>query len=237
MEEIVGKLAGSVFQDSYIGMQIRTRVSPRNPQTNYQQLRRGEFGYISQLWRNLTSIEQMTWITEAGSVTEAIRLFIQRNVNLTLIEQALINSFSATATPNPFPIEISLLDGTVFEVVATGSLTTVPADTSVLFFATYEKAQTKIFTNPSQFSPITTFAAGTDLSNPVDVLAQWQARYGQIHNDLRLCIKTVAISNLNGSRSADSVFCYNEPVIATYYIIDADGSIIINSDGTFVTSQ
>ena len=35
VEEIIGKLAGSVFQDSYMGIQIRTRASPRNPSSYF----------------------------------------------------------------------------------------------------------------------------------------------------------------------------------------------------------
>lgn len=237
IEEIVGKLAGSVFQDSYMGMQIRTRVSPQNPQTEYQQLRRGEFGYIAQRWRTLTSTEQMTWITAAGSIPQAVRLFIQVNVNLSLIEIPIISSYTAGPLPDPFPLDIITLDGIVFEVQAPVAPYIVPAGTTLLLFATYEKKQTKIFTNPSEFSPIASFPAGTDFTGPIDILALWEARYGVIHNNLRLCIKTVVIDNTNGARSADSIQCVNEPVIETYYIIDDTGNRLIDSDGTLIISQ
>ena len=79
--QIVRKLAGSVFQYSYGGFQIRTRVSPRNPQTQYQQLRRGDFGFLSQTWRNLSPTERQTFIDNAGTPPAALNLFVLSNVN------------------------------------------------------------------------------------------------------------------------------------------------------------
>lgn len=234
MEEIIGKLAGSVFQDSYIGLQIRTRVTPRNPQTNYQQLRRGEFGYLAGTWRNLTTPQKDTWVAEAGSTPEAVRLFVQQNINLTLIEQPLITSHVSAPIPPVFPIEASSILETEFFVFASTALTVVPAGQSVLFFVTYEKAQTKMFTNPSEFSPILTFPELTDLATPVDVLAQWQSRYGQLVPNKRLCIKSVLIDNASGYRSPDSVQCYNVPLETGNFIIDADATFLVDSDGTFI---
>ena len=179
IEEIVGKLAGSVFQDSYGGFQIRTRVSPRNPQSNFQQLRRGEFGYISALWRTLSPTERQTFIDAAASPSGGLNLFIQSNVNLSLIGEPILSTYPTPTTPVEMPMEIVTYDGTLFTVRASGATTTVPTGFTLIIFATYEKPQSKIFTNPSQFSPIVNFAAGTDLSVATDIAADWIARYGQ----------------------------------------------------------
>ena len=116
IEEIVGKLAGSVFQDSYGGFQIRTRVSPRNPQSNFQQLRRGEFGYISALWRTLSPTERQTFIDAAASPSGGLNLFIQSNVNLSLIGEPILSTYPTPTTPVEMPMEIVTYDGTLFTV-------------------------------------------------------------------------------------------------------------------------
>ncbi len=215
-------------------MQIRTRVSPRNPQTSYQQLRRGEFGYIASLWRTLTSIQRNTFIVAAGSSPEALRLFIQANVNLSLIEEALISSYTATGTPAAFPLNSDALGAGVLEVSAASALLVVPTDYSLLIQATFEKGVTKLFTNPSQFSPIVTFPTGTDLTGSIDIGSDWEALYGVMSNDKRMCIKSCLINTTNGDRGPESIQCANEPVVASNRIIDSDGTFIINDDGTFI---
>jgi hypothetical protein len=219
IEEIIGKLAGSVFQDSYMGIQIRTRVSPTNPQSYFQQLRRGKFAYLTAGWRNLSPTDQGTWITEAGSTNAGFRLYVGCNINLTLIGENPVNAFSSSAIPDEMPLEISTYETNVIQVLATGALTTVPADHRLLLFATAEKEATKIFTNPSQYSPITSFAAGTDFSTPVDITAEWIARYGQPTDDKRICIKSALVNITNGLRGDESINCALNPF--TQFILPA----------------
>lgn len=217
VEEIIGKLAGSVFQDSYGGLQVRTRVSPRNPQTQYQQLRRGEFGYLSASWRNLTPAQRQTFIDAASTPPAALNLFLQANVNLTLIEEPTIDSYTVTSDPGTMPISFVDASPTSILIKASGSPTTVPAGTKLLLQVTYLKAPTKIFTNPSQYSPVISFDEGTDLSAPVDILTEWQARYGVLVPDKRFCLKSALIDKSNGLRGADSVNCTTTEAMAQKY--------------------
>ena len=172
IEEIVGKLAGSVFQDSYGGMQIRTRVSPRNPQTKDQQLRRGEFGYLSAGWRFLTSVQRQTFIDAASTPPAALNLYLQSNVNLTLIEEPTITDYVPSSDPGTMPIDFSTAEPGNLSIIASGSPTTVPAGTKLLIQITYQKAPTRIFTNPSEFSPVISFDEGTDLSTATNVITE-----------------------------------------------------------------
>jgi hypothetical protein len=235
-EEILGKLAGSVFQDSYIGMQVRGLPRPKNPQTQLQQLRRGNFRLLSSSWRFLTTTEQNTWIFSAGTVPEALRLFIGNNINLILVGIPIINSYTAATTPVNFPVVITELTATTFLFSASGSPTAVPANTRLLIYATSDKQPTLIFDNPSQYTPITLYNAGTDLSSPTDLFTAWTAHYGLMRNIRRICIKAVLISTLNGDRSGDEIACATSPFIATSDVIDSDGTFVIDSDGTFITA-
>ena len=207
VESIVGKLAGSVFQDSYGGFQVRTRVSPRNSQTPFQQLRRGQFGYITQLWRTLTQAQRNTWIAASSTPPAAFNLFIKSNVNLSLLNIPPAPSFIAAATPATFDIRISALDESKFSIIADSALTIVPVDTELIIFSTYAKGATKIFTNPGQYSPIAILPAGTDLSTPYSVLAAWQSRFGQLTVEERLCVKSALVSSVNGGRTESPPNC------------------------------
>lgn len=236
IEEIIGTLAGSVFQDSYMGIQIRTRVSPANPQTYFQQLRRGEFGYLSASWRNLSPAEQATWLAEAGTINAAFRLFISCNVNLSLLNIAPITSFPGSSIVGTMPIELQEYSATEISIMAIDAVTVVPPGQSLLVFATYEKLPTKVFTNPKEYSPVSSFQTGTDMSAPTSIFADWQARYGIVRNDRRICIKSVLIDTTNGFRGADYINCAISPFIAVDSLIDSDGTFIIDSDGTFITA-
>lgn len=216
IEEITGKLAGSVFQDSYGGFQIRTRVSPRNPQTNYQQLRRGEFGYISALWRTLTSVQRQTFIDAATTEPEALKLFIQSNVNLSLIDMPIIDTYTQQTAPDAMPMQINDLNPESFQVSASGAVTTVPADTKLLLYATTDKYPTRIFTNPSEFSPILSWDEGTDLSVLTDVINEWNDRYGVMRINRRICIKQRLINKINGLSGPESIICAVSEAMAKF---------------------
>lgn len=237
MAELVGKLAGSVFQYSYGGFQVHGRVVPANPQTERQQLRRGWFGWFAASWRNLTSLEQATFNTAAGSQPEGFRLFVGSNINLYLIGLPTLTSYVTSPAPASMALDIDALAPGQFDVIAAGSPAVVPVDSSLLLFATAEKVLPKRFTNPSEYSPIAVFPAGSDFTSAVSVLAEWQALYGILSGSERICINSVLISTLNGTRSADSIICKPPVNPITYYIADSTGDVLIDSDGTFITSQ
>ena len=215
VESIVGKLAGSVFQDSYQGYQIRTRVSPRNLQSTYQQLRRGEFAFLQQSWRNLSDYDRQTWIDNAPDGLQGINFYLSCNINLTLINQAVAPAYEPAAVPAIFELQINNLGDGIFTISAAGGLSVVPDNTYLLLQATYEKLPTKIFTNPSQFSPIISFPPGTDLSTPVDISADWISRYGQFTTGKRICLKSNLVNQVNGLRSGDFIVCAVESTIIT----------------------
>jgi hypothetical protein len=215
--EIVGKLAGSVFQYSYGGFQLHTKGKPRNPQTPYQQLRRGDFGFITASWRNLTDPQRQTFIDNAPAGLSGINFFTQCNINLALIEQPQIVEYITSTVPDDMPIEILDLSPTEYNIKASGAVTTVPTGTALLIFSTYQKLPTKLFTNPTEYSPIITFTAGTDLSSSTDILSAFHDRFGQVTADKYLCAKSALIDITNGNRTDNAPSCTtSEPMAAKY---------------------
>lgn len=235
--ELVGKLAGSVFQYSYGGFQVHSRVTPSNPQTNRQQLRRGWFGWLAGNWRNLTPTEQGTFITAAGSAPEGLRLFIGSNINLYLINEPTITAYVPSAVPASMAMDIDSLGVGVMDIIAAGSPSTVPAGQVLLIFATAAKVLPKVFTNPSEFSPIVYFDEGTDMSSSTSIITEWEALYGIYNGTDRICINSVLIEKSNGSRSVDSIMCLPPVPSTTERIMDSDGTFITDYDGVYVVQQ
>jgi hypothetical protein len=232
--ELVGKLAGSVFQYSYGGFQVHTRVIPSNPQTDRQQLRRGWLGWIAANWRNLTPTEQGTFITAAGTIPEAFRLYVGSNINLYLVDEPTVTTYVSSTQPDPMPMDIDDLSPGNFDIIAASALDTVPAGMKLLIFATAEKVLPKRFTNPSEYSPIVYFDEGTDMSAPTSILTAWQDLYGVLSGTNRICINAVLIDKSNGNRSIDSIICQPPVIVNTFHVIDDNGDSIIDDDGTFV---
>lgn len=233
-EEIIGKYGGNVFQDSYFGIQLRGLTKPRNPQTQLQQLRRGDFGFLSASWRNLTSTEQATWISAAGTVQSALRLFIGSNVNLTIIEIPIITSYSAQATPVTFPVQIDSLSPVQFEISAASGTTVVPADCRLLIYSTPDDRPTDNYINPSQYTPIKWFDEGTDMSTMRDIIIQWFQQYGIMHLSRRICLKSVLINKLSGQRGAESIICGTTMFPLTDFLINYNGVYIAQSGGGYI---
>ena len=213
ISDITGKLAGSVFQESFGGAQIRTRTSPRNPQTSYQQSRRGTFGYTSGGWRNLTPSQRQSFIDAAVTESEALNLFIATNVNLSLIGIPQVNTYVPAATPPLMEIDITYLDFETLEVQAAGLVTVVPSDTTLLITATKANAQTINFFNRSAYSIVIGFGAGFDLSTPANIMPQWNIRYGSMPASCRISIKSTLINHNNGGRSPDYVSTVNTTLV------------------------
>ena len=229
-EEIIGRLAGSVFQDSYIGTQIRGLSKPRNPQTQLQQLRRGNFRFLSAGWRNLSPEQKSSWITQTGTVPSALRLYIGNNINLNLAGFSIVSEYIASDFPQPFPLSIIAVNSLVFLVSSASDTTTVPDGFQLLILATVDRPVTHIFTNPSEYQPITSFAAGTSFASGIDIIDSWSEHYGIMHEESRLCIKTALINIVNGTRGQEVVTCALTSVVVANYIVDQDGTMI--NDGT-----
>lgn len=236
VDEILGKLAGSVFQYSQGGYQVHTLGKPRNPQTEYQQLRRGDFGFLSASWRSLTPTQRNSFISNVPAGISALNFFVQCNVNLILIGEPTIQTFAAATPPGDMAMQINSATPEEFLISASGATTIVPAGQKLLIYSTDTKDQTKIFTNPSQYSPIISFDEGTDLSTPTSILAAFNDRFGQLTAEKYLCIKSVLIDKSNGQRGTESISCSNTNEVANKYFNIAHIENDVSNVGAFPTA-
>lgn len=61
IDQISGKLNGTIFARNKGGNYVKGLSIPANPQTPHQQNVRNRFSYISQEWRNLTEEQRQSW--------------------------------------------------------------------------------------------------------------------------------------------------------------------------------
>ena len=61
IDQISGKLNGTVFARNKGGNYVKGLSKPTNPQTSHQQTVRNRFSYISKEWRNLTEEQRQSW--------------------------------------------------------------------------------------------------------------------------------------------------------------------------------
>lgn len=61
MTDARGKLGGQVFSKNRSGAYVRTKVTPVNPQTSYQQNSRAILGNLSASWSGLTEEQRTRW--------------------------------------------------------------------------------------------------------------------------------------------------------------------------------
>lgn len=188
---------------------MRSRVKPRNPRSALSQQRRNTFRIASTGWRELTAIQRQSFIDNAITPGAAFDLYIKSNINLSLIDLPFITTYTISAAPAAMPFDITSLNDSNFFIVPSSVIVLVPVDCSLLIYATKANSQSVSFTNDSSFSPVISFPAGTDLSAGVDIINEWESRFGEMPPAARVCIKPYVFNTINGSRSVASKVCSN----------------------------
>lgn len=131
-----GKLGGHVLAKNRSGNYMRTKVTPVNPQTTFQQAQRSALGSLSSGWSGLTEAQRQAWNGAVGSFQSTDifgdlksptgkNLFTGLNRNLLNSGQSIIND-----PPNPEEVPNASitaaaysLAGTSFDVVTDGGTT------------------------------------------------------------------------------------------------------------------
>lgn len=201
VDEISGKLSGSVFQSDAYGTVIRQRVSPRNPRSQLQQLRRGIFAYRTAQFRSLTNDQKTDWRIGSPAGLLAMPFFTQSNINLSLADQPVAHDFISSATPVeiPFTPDNSLFGEIAFRLDTTPY--TVPASLTILCSATPPMVEESSLSTTGIFSPITSYPPGTDMSLLNDITIPYVSRFGDLASDRLMYIALSAIDNSSGLRS------------------------------------
>jgi hypothetical protein len=204
-----GKIGGHVASKNRGGAYLRTKVTPVNPQTSFQNTARNRVTTLSQAWRGLTATQQAAWNSAVSNWQKTdifgdlkspsgINLYVRLNANLSQIGVAAI---ATPPSPNtvvgPVTLALTATAGTPsLSLVYTA--TPVPAATTWIVRMTPQVSAGKSFVK-SLFRNLTTIAPAG--ASPDNLLASYNTRFGTLVAGEKIFVEVIAISNTTGVKS------------------------------------
>lgn len=213
LSAVKGRLAGSVFQQSNGGAQIRSLPLPFNRHTQSQQFQRSNFRTIVSIWRTLTLSQMQSWIDAAPTPSEGFNFFTASQLALASAGLPLSLTYSPASPASPIPIFFPVVGPSSLIIQASSSYSTIPAGSYLTLLMPPIFPQSIDRPPYNAYSPIRTFAPGTDLSTPQEIQPDYIARYGTIPDSGRLCYRILMTSGANGARSNSLQNCFNYSII------------------------
>lgn len=205
-----GKLGGHVHSRNRGGAYVRTKVTPLNPDTSFQQAARAVLADFSSEWRTLTQAQRDAWdlAVEDYKVTDvfgAIRrpsgknLFVRINANLDSVGVASITDPVAVAqVPEPVLTGVTIDEGTaVFDIAFTNGFAAV----TFQVWATASKSPGVSFAKPF-FRLFDTILGGS--VSPADADTTYRARFGAPVVGQKIFVRIVPVNITTGQKGVGS---------------------------------
>jgi hypothetical protein len=203
-----GKIGGHVASHNRHGAYLRTKVTPVNPQTSFQNTVRSRLSSLSQAWRALTAAQIASWNSAVLDFQKTnvfgdlkspsgFNLYQRLNNNLVAIGQSQI-----TSPPSPAAVLTVAIGALVANV--TGAVLTialggaVPTATSMKVFITPPVSPGKSFVK-SEYRLLQVFAAAT--ASPANLAAAYAARFGLLVEGQKMFCKIVFVDDATGLES------------------------------------
>lgn len=210
VDNISGKLNGTVFSKNKGGHYMRSKSKPSNPKTAFQNAVRARFGAIAQLWGSLTEAQRDAWRAIASEFPYTNRLGDTKtlsgfalhqklNTNLAIIEQSFVSNPPEPISPPAIvsvDASVSIGDGefNVSAKLAIG-VTTVPY-TAVIMATPPLRAGVDNFQNQ-----LREIAVIKDIVSGTDVMSDYMARFGELDRDQKIGISVHTIADDSGIAS------------------------------------
>lgn len=203
------KVGGHVLSKNRGGAYMRTKVTPSNPQTSFQNAARNRITTFSQNWRALTQAQRNAWESAVSNFTKTdifgdiknpsgINLYVKLNSNLVEIGAAPI-------TLPPLPTSVigpATITFTAAAGAATASLAwtggAVPVDTAWIIRMTPQVSPGKSFVK--NLYRDTVFFAAADVT-PTSVVTEFVARFGTLVAGQKIFVEVTACGTLTGIKS------------------------------------
>lgn len=205
MAEARNKVAGSVFSKNHYGNYIRTKTSPSNAQTTAQMAQRQMLGSLSAAWRGLSQSERASWegATDAFLRTDVFgdQLELSANALYVSLNKNLINAGKSKIDTAPSPVEMPTIgisdlkaDESTPKLEFTFSENTIPSGFALLVKATAPISPGKKYVkNLLRFIGTETATSGT-----VDILSDYQAKFGNPIAGQRISVQAYLVSENTG---------------------------------------
>lgn len=210
VDNISGKLNGTVFSRNKGGHYMRSKSMPSNPRTSFQNAVRARFGAIAQLWGALTEAQRDAWRAMASEypyinrlgdrkILSGFALHQKLNTNLSIIGQSFVSNPPEPVSPPAVVSIIASVDVAenrflINAELAQGVLTT--AYTAVIMATPPLRNGVSNFDN--QLREIATVE---DISTGFDIMADYVARFGELQEGQKVGISIHTIANGSGVAS------------------------------------
>lgn len=206
--DIRNKLNGSVFSKNRYGSYVRTKVTPVNPQTIYQQAARNNLATSSQSWRGLSDPQRQSFIDGAinfpqtdifgnTKVLSGQALYVKLNTNIA-------NLGGAPLTACPMPVALATLNSLVLTATQTGAVVSLEygttganADQFIVVEATPLISSGRSFVK-NQFRFLDSVASNT--ASPFVLTAPYAARFTAPISNFKIFIRA-RIVDINTGQS------------------------------------
>lgn len=199
------KINGWVFSKNRYGGYVRTKVTPVNPQTDYQAKARQRLSNLSSQWRGLTDSERKQWRDAAqdfpvidifGNPQQLAgnALYVQLNTNLLVAGQSTISSPPLPeAIPNLFIDGVSAdTSGPTLDISVSEN-----SDPTGFVVAVYSTGNVgpgiKFVKNRLRFLDIISISTGT-----IDAQSAFDSRFGNLIKGQRVSVQVRLISKTTG---------------------------------------
>lgn len=203
-----GKIGGHVASRNRGGAYFRTKVTPVNPQSTYQNEVRSRLTELSQAWRGLTQAQRDAWNAAVQDFARTdifgdirnpsgAQLYQRLNNNLAQVGQAAISTPPAVEeVPTVVIGTLTLnLTGPVGTLALSGA---VPAGVSAVVDATMSLSPGKSFVK-SEYRRIGVYAAAT--ASPLDIYADYIAKFGAPVEGQKVFVRLSFINTTTGQAS------------------------------------
>lgn len=207
-----GSLGGHVFSRGRSGAIARTKVTPLNPQTTFQQSVRARLASISQTWRTLTEAQRNAWNASVANFErtnvfgDSVKptgknLFTAVNINLDNI-----NSIPLTEPPLPVVVVAPEISALLMDIgtpdVQSFNVGVANASQDMVIFGTAPLSPGKNFVKSEfrQIGVISQLAGGA-----TDIKAIYEAKFGVPIAGQKVFIKVVPINNGTGGPGVEEI--------------------------------
>lgn len=256
MTDARGKLGGQVFSKNRSGAYVRTKVTPVNPRTTFQQANRSLFGSISSVWRSLTDPQRASW-DENVEMWQTTDIFgdIKKPSGKTLFQRLnqgllsnVVGSFPLVTAPAPVEIhivsdvssELTIGDTSSWSVMWSHEVIgAVSADNYVVQVrATMPMSPGRTYHK----NLLRNIASGNLEDDTFDLLADYLARFGRLPNsNEKVYVEIRVVSRLTGQigvpYSALTSVILAAPDITAFSVTPTSGSAPYLYTASFENAQ
>jgi hypothetical protein len=203
-----GKIGGHVASRNRAGAYFRTKVTPINPSTSYQQTVRNRLAGLSSGWRALTAAQRATWNAAVQDYAKTdvfgdlqnpsgFNLYVRLNANLLAIGESALTSAPASAAVEAFTsLSVAAAEGA--DTLTLTFAAAISADHKVLVYATPALSPGKSFVK-SEYRLIEVLD-NADVS-PYSAETAYDAKYGAVGAaGQKIFVKLVQVNTATGQK-------------------------------------